>query len=30
MAHGVVAGEYATPQSAFYDTGRFGRLFPTG
>lgn len=29
MAHGVVAGEYATPRSAFYDTGRFGRLFPT-
>ena len=29
MSHGVVAGEYATPRSAFYDTGRFGRLFPT-
>jgi hypothetical protein len=29
MSHGNVAGEYATPRSAFYDTGRFGRLFPT-
>ena len=29
MAHGSVAGDDAPPRSAFYDTGRFGRLFPT-
>ena len=29
MPHGSVAGQHATPRSAFYDTGRFGRLFPT-
>src|SRR5215207_3222494 len=29
MPHGAVAGEYVTPRSAFYDQGRFGRLFPT-
>jgi hypothetical protein len=29
MAHGSTAGEHATPRSAFYDRGRFGRLFPT-
>jgi hypothetical protein len=28
MPHGAVAGEYVTPRSAFYDQGRFGRLFP--
>jgi hypothetical protein len=29
MPHGAVAGEYVTPRSAFYDQGRFGRLFPS-
>jgi hypothetical protein len=29
MPHGGVAGEYTTPRSRFYDTGKFGRLFPT-
>ena len=29
MAHGSTAGEHATPRSAFYDQGRFGRMFPT-
>jgi hypothetical protein len=29
MSHGSVAGEHSTPRSRFYDTGRFGRLFPT-
>ncbi len=29
MAHGNAAGETVTPRSAFYDQGKFGRLFPT-
>jgi hypothetical protein len=29
MAHGNTDGGQVTPHSAFYDTGRFGRLFPT-
>lgn len=29
MAHGHAELGESTPQSVFYDTGRFGRLFPT-
>ena len=29
MSHGHAALGVSTPQSTFYDTGRFGRLFPT-
>jgi hypothetical protein len=29
MSHGDVGAEFRTPQSSFYDQGRFGRLFPT-
>jgi hypothetical protein len=29
MSHGTADAGLVTPQSTFYDTGRFGRLFPT-
>lgn len=29
MPHGQADAGLVTPQSTFYDTGRFGRLFPT-
>ena len=29
MSHGTADAGLLTPQSTFYDEGRFGRLFPT-